>query len=1042
MTVLWNTNLGRRFMDKFETAGSGLAAFAMRRPVTIMMLFLSMLVFGIFSSQLLPLEKFPSIDIPEIVIQIPYNDATPVEIEKMITRPVEETLATMSGIKRLRSSSSEDAALIRVEFAWDENLKAKGIEAREKIDAIRSELPEDVERALVYQFNTNDMPIFSLRVSSERDLSSAYDLLDRNLKKPIERVNGVSKVELYGVTKKQISIRLDQQLMAALHVNTNQLARSLNKANFSLTAGSFIDTNSSQKITVNPQGEFTSRQEIRDLMIMKGVRLSDIALVQYEKPKRVEGRHLDQSYAVGFNIFRESTSNLVDVSKNVLEVIDAANSNPAFNGIHLFIMENEADSVTDSLSDLLYAGLIGALLSLMVLYAFLRNITSTLLVVLSVPFSICITLGCMYALGYTINVLSMMGLMLAVGMLVDNAVVVTESIFQEKQHNPNVIEATKAGVGKVSLAVTAGTITTAIVFLPNIVGAKVNVTIFLEHVAIAICISLFASLLISQTLIPLLSSKIKPSLASKKDNNLPKSPNKIAMIYKNILSWTLKNQGKTSVIALLILASTAIPMQFVTSDDDDNDDQSRLWLNYDIQGSYNLEEVEKTVSKMESHLYANQEKFFIKQIYSYYRAGHAVSSISLEDDYPYSQAELKKQILESLPKFVRAKPSFQWEQGNGGGLQMTIIGDSTERLSKIAGEIIPILKNVDGFTDVKTDTSQEKKELQIVIDRQKAFRFGLSSREISSVVATALRGTNLRTYRYGDSGEEAIRLMYDQGLQSSVDALKNLTITQQSGQNVTLDMLATLTVKPRLSEINRSYRRTSITIGGNLEDGVTLEDAQNSIEGVMQHITLPTGYTWTFDGSIQRQNQNESAMQTNMLLAVIMIYIVMAALFESLLLPTAVITSLLFSMTGVFWALFVSGLPMSIMTMIGMLILMGIVVNNGIVLVDRINQLVNTGLAVQDAIIEACLTRARPILMTVATTVLGLVPLAMGTTQIGGDGPPYSPMAIAIIGGLIFSTLTSLVLVPLAYLLLLKLRAKTNNMIANSKQLVSRVINV
>jgi HAE1 family hydrophobic/amphiphilic exporter-1 len=1028
-------------MDKFESAGSALADFAIRRPVTIMMLFLSMLVFGIISSQLLSLEKFPSIDIPEIAIRIPYSDATPIEVEKMITRPVEEALATMSGIKRLRSRSSEDAAEIQLQFAWDENLKAKGIEAREKIDAIRADLPNDVERILVYQFNTNDMPIFSLRVSSERDLSSAYDLLDRNLKRPIERVAGVSKVELYGVTKKQISIRLDQQLMAALQVDINELTNSLGNANFSLTAGSFIDADIEQKITVNPQGEFTSMQEIRDLIVKKGVRLSDIALVKYEKPNRIEGRHLDQSYAVGFNIYRESTSNMVEVASEVLKVIEDANSNPAFNGIHLYIMENEAESVTDSLSDLLTAGMIGALLSLLVLYAFLRDVTSTLLVVLSVPFSICITLGCMYMMGYTINILSMMGLMLAVGMLVDNAVVVTESITQEKAKNPDVIAATKAGVGKVSLAVIAGTITTAIVFLPNIVGAKVNITIFLEHVAITICISLFASLLISQTLIPLLSTKFKTKVV-KNANNHPKPLGVIATWYKKVLTWSLKNQGKTSFIALLILASTALPMQYVTSDDDNNDDQSRVWMNYDIQGNFSLEEVEKTVSKMEKYLFANQENFHIKQVYTYYTAGFAVSGITLIDDLPVSQSEVKKQITENLPKFVRAKPSFQWDQGNGGGIQMTLVGDSSERLGQIAKQIIPILANIEGLSEVKTDTSRQKKELQIVIDRQKAFRFGLNTSDISRVVSTALRGANLRTFRYGDSGEVGIRLMYDQALQNSVNALKNLTITRESGKNVTLDMIAKLTVKPRLAEINRSYRQTSITIGGNLQNGFTLESAQKRIEGVMQHIKLPTGYEWTFDGSIKRQNQNEDAMQTNMLLALIMIYIVMAALFESLLLPTAVITSLLFSMTGVFWALFAAGLPMSIMTMIGMLILMGIVVNNGIVLVDRINQLINGGYKVQQAIIEACLTRVKPILMTVATTVLGLVPLAIGSTRIGGDGPPYSPMAISIIGGLLFSTLTSLVLVPLAYLLLLKLRAKTIKMITKSKRIINQVISI
>jgi HAE1 family hydrophobic/amphiphilic exporter-1 len=1029
-------------MDKFESAASALADFAIRRPVTIGMLFLSMLVFGIISSQLLPLEKFPSIDIPEIAIRIPYNDATPVEVEKMITRPVEEALATMSGIKRLRSRSSEDGSEVQLQFAWDENLKAKGIEAREKIDAIRADLPDDVERVLVYQFNTNDMPIFSLRVSSKRDLSSAYDLLERNLKRPIERVAGVSKVELYGVTKKQISIRLDQQLMAALQVDTNELSSALSNANFSLTAGSFIDSDIQQKITVNPQGEFTSLQEIRDLMIKKGVRLSDIALVKYEKPKRIEGRHLDKSYAVGFNIYRESTSNMVEVASNVLKVIDDASLNPAFDGIHLYIMQNEAESVTESLSDLLSAGMIGALLSLIVLYAFLRNVSSTLLVVLSVPFSICITLGCMYMMGYTINILSMMGLMLAVGMLVDNAVVVTESISQEREKNPDVVAATKAGVGKVSLAVIAGTITTAIVFLPNIVGAKVNITVFLEHVAIAICISLFASLLISQTLIPLLSTKINPKVDKKTKSKHPKRSTKIATWYKHLLIWTLNNQGKTSLIAILILGSTALPMQHVTSDDDNNDNQSQIWMNYDIQGSFSLEEVEKTVTKMEAYLYTNQQEFHIKQVYTYYTAGFAVSGITLIDDIPMSQSEIKKLITENLPTFVRAKPSFQWEEGNGGGIQMTIVGESSERLGQIAEQIVPILGNVEGLSEVKTDTSWQKQELQIVINSQKAFRFGLNSTDISRVVSTALRGTNLRTFRYGDSGEVGIRLMYDKELQNSVDALKNLTITRISGQNITLDMIAKLTVKPRLSEINRSYRQTSTTIRGNLQDGFTLEDAQKSIEGVMQHIKLPTGYDWTFDGSIKRQNQNEDAMQTNMLLALIMIYIVMAALFESLLLPTAVITSLLFSMTGVFWALFATGLDMSIMSMIGMLILMGIVVNNGIVLVDRINQLINIGYSVQQAIIEACLTRVKPILMTVATTVLGLVPLAIGSTQIGGDGPPYSPMAISIIGGLIFSTLTSLVLVPLTYLLLLKLREKTINMITNSKDMVNRVINV
>lgn len=1020
-------------MDKFANAGASLASFAIRRPVTIGMVFFSLLMLGIFSSRWLPLEKWPGIDIPQMFVQIPYQDATPAEIEKLITRPVEEALATMSGIKRLRSESNENNAQIMIEFAWDENIKAKSIEAREKIDAIRHLLPDDVERVLVFKFNTNDMPIFQLRVSSERDLSNAYDLLDRNLKMPLERVPGVSRVELYGVLKKQIAIRLDSDRIAALHVDANVLTKTLRDANFSMSAGHFFDDN--QKIMVNPMGEFRSKEEIEDLIVGTNIRLKDIAEVNFETPRREEGRHLDQTYAVGFNIFRESSANLVQVSQDALKVIEDAEENPAFNGINLFVMQDEADSVTSSLSDLLQAGLLGALLSVIVLYAFLRQITVTMIVVLSVPFSICITLGFMYFMGYTLNILSMMGLMLAVGMLVDNAVVVTESIFLEKETNPDPIDATKQGVGKVSLAVIAGTTTTAIVFLPNIVGVKIDVTVFLEHMAIAICISLFASLLLAQTLIPLLTTKIKqprkaPSAAS----------NRFKALYSRILKWTLENQGKTALIAVVILISTAIPMGQVTSDDEGNNDKERIWLNYNMQGNYKLEEVEKTVTKMEKYLYANQDKFHIKQVYSYYNPGFAVSGLTLNEDLPISVSALKKLIKEEMPSFARAKPSFQWDSGNGGGVRMTLLGQSSETLMKIADQIVPVLANIDGMTDVKTDIPGQKYELQVKIDRQKAFRFGLNTTDIASVITTALRGTNLRTFRHGDTGEIGIRLMYDEELQQSIEQLRNLTIFRNDTQNVTLDMVADLKVTPRLSQIRRNYRQTALSIGANLEDKFTVEQARDHINKVMEHIQLPSGYSWTLDGSFRRQDEAQGVMMVNMILAIAMIYVVMAALFESLLLPTAVITSLLFSFTGVFWALFVTGTSMSIMSMIGMLILMGIVVNNGIVLVDRVNQLVNTGYTVPNAIMEGCLSRVRPIMMTVATTVLGLLPLALGDTTIGGDGPPYSPMAISIIGGLLFSTMTSLFLVPLAYLLLLKLRRKTSIMIANSKVLVSRIV--
>lgn len=1016
-----------------ESMGATLASFALRRPITIIMIFLSLLLTGIISSRLLPLEKFPGIDIPQLWINVPYPDASPAEVERLITRPIEESLATISGIKTMRSTSHEGGADIQLEFDWDENINAKSIEARENVDAIRHLLPRDVERVLVYQFNTNDMPIFQLRISSEQDLSLAYDLLDRNLKRPIERVQGVSKVELYGVDKRQIMIRLDPDKLVSMHIDKAMLIKNLNENNFSMAAGHFFDNDS--KVMVNPVGEYKNIDEIKNLIVQDNIRIKDIASVELTLPIPWEGRHLDQTYAIGMNILKESNANLVEVSKRVLAVIENVEKNPQFKGINLYVMDDTADGVTSSLSDLLDAGIIGALLSVGVLYLFLRQFITTMIVVLSVPVSICITLGVMYFAGYSLNILSMMGLLLAVGMLVDNSVVITESIFQEKRKNPDIVSATKKGVNKVSLAVIAGTATTMIVFLPNIIGKKIDVTIFLEHVAIAICISLFASLLIAQTLIPLLTSKLKPQPKSKKNKQ-----SRFEYFYLKSLAWTHQHKIITSIIAIVILISIAIPLQVVSGDEEQNFNDNRLFISWEIKDQFNFETSEKIIDKMENYLYANKEAFFIDSVYSYY-AGHSLQTTLIlhEGKLPITMNDLKDRIRKNLPKFVRVTPRFGFDQGNGGGVQINLTGISTDVLMELKDNLIPLIEHIDGLTDVSSDIRGEKKEMQISVDRTAAYRHGLSAKDVADTVALSLRGQPLRTFRHGETGEIDIWLNYDLKVKKSIAELRKLPITEHNGKIITLDNVATLKITPRLSEIRRFNRQTAITLQANL-DGITLDEAKEKLEKTLSSVALPTGYNYSLDGSFLRQDEAENVMGQNMLLAICMIYIVMAALFESLLLPTAVITSLLFSFVGVFWAFLITGTSMSIMGMIGMLILMGIVVNNGIVLVDRINQLIAQGIAIETAVIQGCKDRLRPILMTVSTTILGLIPLALGNTQLGGDGPTYSPMAIAIIGGLTFSTITSLYLVPLAYVLLLRLKAKTSNMVNNAKHHVSKVI--
>ncbi|MFT5788230.1 MAG: HAE1 family hydrophobic/amphiphilic exporter-1, partial [Shewanella sp.] len=913
---------------------------AIKRPVTTAMFFVAILLFGLASSRLLPLEMFPGIDIPQVIVEVPYKGSTPSEVERDITSILEETLATMGGIEELRSSSSQNGAEIELRMKWGENVATKSLEAREKVDSVRHLLPKDVERVFIRQFSTADMPVLNLRISSDRELSGAFDLLDKQLKKPLERVEGVSQVTLYGVEQKQIEIRINADKLAASNISIKDLTRRLQQENFVISAG--VLKTDSRVYQVSPKGEFRNLDEINSLVLTPGITLGDIASVKFALPERLDGRHLDQNYAVGLDVFKESGANLVDVSARVMKVIEKAKQDPQFQGIKLFVMEDQAFGVTSSLKDLLTAGLIGALLSFIVLYLFLRNLKMTLVIVSSVPIAICMTLAAMYLLGYSLNILSMMGLLLAVGMLIDNAVVVTESVLQEKQlqksqrqsHDKTAVSDNSSilnGVDKVSLAVLAGTLTTAIVFLPNIVGVKVELTIFLEHVAIAICISLAASLLVAKTLLPLMLSKMEFDLPKKVQQS------KLQQRYLKSLNWILARPRISGVIALLLLASTALPLSMVKQDQSDGEGNNRLYINYQVEGRHSLDVTEAMIDKMEDYLYANQDKFNIDSVYSYFAADRGQSTLLLKEDIEIDMKALKKMIREGFPKFSIAKPQFGWG-GENNGIRVSLTGRSTTELIHISEQVIPLLSDIEGLTDVRSELSGAQQEVVIRIDREMAARLDLKLNEIASGISMALRGTQLRSFRHDPNGELRIEMAYEQQWRLSLEKLKQLPIIRIDNRVYTLDSLAKIEILPRFDTIRHYDRQTALSIGANLDE-LTTEEAQEKITQVMEAINFPAGYGYSLRGGFQKQDEDEAVMATNMILAIAMIYIVMAALFESLLLPTAIITSILFSITGVFWALLFTGTPMSIMAMIGILILMGIVVNNGIVLVDQINQL-------------------------------------------------------------------------------------------------------
>lgn len=988
---------------------------SIKRPVTTMMVFVSLVVVGFIATRLVPLEYFPDISFPGAFVQIPYPNSSPNEIEEQVIRPIEEALATISGVKQINSNAGENEGGVNIQFIQGSDIDLKAIEIKEKIESVRNQLPDDFEYYQVFKFEDGGGNMLQLRISSQRDLSNAYDLLDRNLKQRIERIDGVGQVTLYGVEKKEIRIELLANRLQNYNIDLNELNQRLNRANFSISAGKIND--SGLRYNVRPMGELTEIEDFENLVIGENnLRLKDIATVAYTSPVRNYARHLDRKYAIGLDIVKESSANTVATADRVLKEIEAINELPEMQGIQIYEMDNQADGILSSLEELMNAGILGAGLSVIMLFFFLRQFGTTLIVATAVPFSLVVTLGFFYFLNISLNILSMTGLILAVGMLVDNAVVVTENIHRYQRNGMDGSKAAIFGAREVGIAVTAGTFTSVVVFLPNIINESF-IKQHMYHIGMPIIISLIASLLISLTVIPLLTSKLKTKTKTPKRTIIDRLSDK----YSAFLAWFIERRWVSTISIILLFFSIVIPIALgLNIDMFPNNPERELQLRYNLNGSYTLDRVKETVDKVEDYLYGNQEKFEIESVYTYYQPEYAQSTIILKDeeDAKKSVEFIKEEIEKDLPVVTIGEPAFEFRsRNNSESIRVYVQGESMDVLTELADQVEWRISQVEGFTDVKSDAERGRDEVRLTIDSEKAKTFGLSSQAVARSVSNAVRGQNLRKVRSANSEIDVILALQNVDKQS-IDDLKDLPISIAGDRTTSLSTLASFEQASGPGRIFRQDRKTSMGIAVNLEEGMTPDDARKELRSIMDQIVYPAGYSWSYGRSFSNDDEAMGTMLFNIGIAFFLIYLVMASLFESLMYPTAVLACILYGIVGIFWFFFITGTTFDLMAMIGILILMGIVVNNGIVLIDHIIHLREEGMSRAEAVVQGGKDRMRPILMTAGTTVLGLIPLCIGTTQIGGDGPPYFPMARAIVGGLIFSTVVTLIVLPSIYIIL------------------------
>ncbi len=998
-----------------------LAELSLKRPVTVIMAFVSMTVIGLIAAFRLPLESMPDIQFPFLEISVPYQGSTPSEVERTVTRPIEEALSTLTGVQRMSSLTRADGVNIDMQFKWGQDTAVKAVEAREKIDAIRADLPSDLTRYQVFKGSTADQPVMNLRVAADHDLTNAYELLDREVKRPLERLPGVARVTIEGVAPREVQIEIDSDRLSAAGVGLNDLYQRLSNANFSASGGLIKD--GATRYHVQPIGEWHNIEEIRSLAINdKGLKLSDVADINVKPGRLTYARHLDQRPAVAIDISKERSANLVEVGKSVMAEVERIRQEPELKDIQIYALGDQAQSVQESLSQLSQAGLEGTLLSVFVLFFFLRDWPSTLMVSLAIPICFVITLGCLQLFGMTLNILSMMGLLLAVGMLVDNAVVVVESIYHYRERFPDkpwycAVQGTQV----VGVAIAAGTLSSIIVFLPMVFGEKDDISIFLTQVAITMAIAHLASWLVAVSLVPMLSARLPPPKFIGRKNIITR----VQGIYGRFISHTLNHRRWTMIglLALLVI-SIVLPAAHTKMEMFPQGDRDRLFIGYRLNALYPLKELKQSIDKVEGYLAAHRDEFHIKNIYSRYSEDGNDTFTSVLFDKNDKTRPSTKVVLEKLraelPKVPIGEIVFDFNNnGNGSdnSINLSLVGDSGQELRELSTTVIGILKQVPSLRDVSANQDSGNRELSVRVDRDKAKEFGFSANDVAQFIAIALRGMQLKDF-HGNDAQLPVWLRFRGADAQSVDDLSDYKLRRPDGTQIPLMSMVRIETRNASSVIERENRQISLGIKANLAEGATTDEARKAITSVMEKVQLPPGYRWTFGENFDRDDDAGAKMFFNLIVALVLVYVVMCAMFESLIYPAAILTTFVFSIFGVFWLFWITGTVFSIMAMIGVLILMGVVVNNGIVMIVHINQLRHTGLGRREALIQGAKDRLRPILMTMGTAILGMVPLCISNAAIGGDGPPYYPMARAIAGGLVFSTLVSLLVLPTIYSLL------------------------
>ena len=1011
---------------------------AVKRPIMTTLCFVAVVIMGLFSLVKLPIDLLPDIETNTIMVITMYPGASAEDIEQNVTKPLENTLNSVEHLKHISSNSRENTSVITLEFEFGYDIDVLTNDVRDKLDMVESSLPDGVMNPIIFKFSTDMIPICLLSVEAKESMAGLYKILDDNVVNPLARIDGVGSVSVSGAPKREIHVYCDPNRLEAYNLTVEAISNVIAAENMDMPGGSFDVGSNTYALRV--QGEFSDARQMENVPVGsfngKIIYLKDVARVDDSLEERSQETYNNGKLGAMVIIQKQSGANSVQISDKVKEMLPRIQKSLP-SDVKLGVIQDTSDNIKNTIASLVETVMYALLFVMIVVFAFLGRWRATMIIVITIPISLIASFIYLYATGNTLNIISLSALSISIGMVVDDAIVVLENVTTHIERGSDPKQAAVHGTNEVAISVIASTLTLIAVFFPLTMVTGMTGVLF-KQLGWMVTIMMVISTTCALTLTPMLCSqwlrlqRTKGKFFVKFYGPIERALDKFDEGYGKLLEKVVANKTVTIVACMGFFVASVFLMKFVGTEFFPSQDDGRLGVKLEMPVGTRIEETRKVTSYIDSLWRAKYPEIKVLN----YTQGSASSDntfASLSDNGPHiismniSLVDIDKRDrrifeiadgmradLEQIPELKKREVNIGGGRGSGMGgqsvIDFEIYGYDFEETDSVARQLSRALRNIKGTADITISRSDYQPEYQVDFDREKLALNGLNLQTAAYFLRNRINGSVASYYR--EDGEEYdIKVMYAPEHRTEISDIENIVIVNNQGRGVRVKDVGTVVQRLTPPTIERMDRERVVKVS-TVVDGVPMGDVVTQAQAEIDKMDLPSGISITLAGSYEDQQESFADLMLLGLLIIILVYIVMAAQFESLTYPGIIMTSLLFAFSGVFLILWMTGHTLNIMSMIGGIMLIGIVVKNGIVLIDYIILNRERGMSIRRSVIDAGKSRLRPVVMTTLTTILGMVPMAIGDGQ---GAEMWRPMGTAVIGGLTVSTILTLLFVPVLY---------------------------